>query len=141
MTNEQRMKITDMRSQGCGYSTIAKAVGLSKDSVKAFCRSHGLAGVKAELNSPEAPALNDTCCLNCGASLTHIPGAKRKKFCSPVCRQAWWNAHQQEVKRKAIYQYICPSCGKPFSAYGNSGRKYCSHACYIAYRYAGRDVR
>ena len=141
MTNEQRIKITDMRNQGCGYSTIANAVGLSKDSVKAFCRSHGLAGVKAELNSPEAPILNDACCLNCGAQLTHVPGLKRKKFCSTVCRQAWWNTHPEEVKRKAIYQYICPSCGKPFTAYGNAGRKYCSHACYIAYRYAGRGAR
>lgn len=141
MTNEQRIKITDMRNQGCGYSTIANAVGLSKDSVKAFCRCHGLAGVKAELNSPEAPILNDASCLNCGAQLTHVPGVKRKKFCSTVCRQAWWNTHLEEVKRKAIYQYICPSCGKPFTAYGYAGRKYCSHACYIAYRYAGRGAR
>jgi len=140
MTSEQRMKITDMRNRGYGYMAIANAVGLSKDSVKAFCRSHGLAGVKADNAATEPPIVDNTCCLNCGAPLTHLPGTKRKKFCSPVCRQAWWNTHPEEVKRKAIYQYICPSCGKPFTAYGNAGRKYCSHACYIAYRYAGRNT-
>ena len=44
MTNEQRMKITNLRHQGYGYTAIANAVGLSKDSVKAYCRNHGLAG-------------------------------------------------------------------------------------------------
>lgn len=141
MTNEQRIKITDMRRWGCGYTAIAHAVGLSKDSVKAFCRGHGLAGVKAEISSPEALISKDSCCMNCGAPLTQVTGAKRKKFCGPNCRQAWWNAHPEAINRKAIYPYVCPSCGKSFTAYGNAGRKYCSHACYIAYRYAGRNAR
>ena len=139
MTNEQRMKIADLRHQGYGYTAIANAVGLSKDSVKAYCRNHGLAGVKAETNSP-VEITTDTC-LYCGAALTHVSGAKRKKFCCPDCRQAWWNAHPEQVKRKAIYQFTCASCGKPFTAYGNAGRKYCSHACYIAGRYGGRDAQ
>ena len=135
MTNEQRLKITDMRHQGCGYTAIATAVGLTKDSVKAFCRSHGLAGVKAE---PPTPIENTTdVCLNCGAPLTHIPGAKRKKFCGPSCRQAWWNTHPDRVMRKALYQFTCPACGKPFTAYGNDHRKYCSRSCYITARFKG----
>ena len=137
MTNEQRTKISNMRNQGCGYKAIADAVGLSKDSIKAFCRAHGLAGVKAD-NSQAETTIDS--CLNCGTPLIHLPGAKRKKFCCPNCRQLWWNAHPEQVKRKAIYQFTCLSCGKPFTAYGNAGRKYCSHACYIAYRYAGRDA-
>ena len=139
MTNEQRMKIADLRHQGYGYTAIANAVGLSKDSVKAYCRNHGLAGVKAETNSPVE--ITTDVCLNCGTALTHVSGAKRKKFCCPNCRQAWWNAHPEQVKRKAIYQFTCASCGKPFTAYGNAGRKYCSHACYIAGRYRGRDAQ
>lgn len=139
MTNEQRMRITDMRNKGFGYTTIASAVGLSKDSVKAFCRSHDLTGVKAGNTTTEAVA-DSTSCLHCGAPLINLPGAKRKKFCNRICRQAWWNAHPEEVKRKAVYQYTCLSCGKPFTAYGNANRKYCSHACYIAYRYAGRNT-
>lgn len=140
MTNEQRIRIRELRAQGFGYTSIAKAVGLSKDSVKAFCRNHGLAGIKAEYQITAEPVTNDNTCLNCGMPLTHVPGAKRKKFCNRACRQAWWNAHPEEVKRKAVYHFVCPTCGKAFTAYGNAGRKFCSHACYIAYRYAGRDA-
>ena len=135
MTNEQRMRIADMRHQGCGYTAIANAVGLSKDSVKAFCRTHGLAGVKAEPIIPEGNASDF--CLNCGSPLTQVPGAKRKKFCNPTCRQSWWNVHPDQVKRKALYSFLCPACGKPFTSYGNDHRKYCSRACYINARFKG----
>lgn len=36
MTNQQKEQITALRSQGYGYATIAKAVGLKKDTVVAF---------------------------------------------------------------------------------------------------------
>ena len=42
------------------------------------------------------------------------------------------------VKRKAIYEYTCPTCGSAFTAYGNRHRKYCCHECYIADRFGGR---
>ena len=47
MTNQQKEQITALRSQGYGYATIAKAVGLKKDTVVAFCRKMGLTGTKA----------------------------------------------------------------------------------------------
>lgn len=78
-------------------------------------------------------------CLQCGALLTQTPGRKRVKFCSDNCRTAWWNAHPEKVNRRAIYHFTCAHCGKPFTAYGNAKRKYCSHACYIADRYKGGD--
>ena len=137
MTNDQRMRITELRRQGCGYTAIANALGLSKDSVKAFCRNHGLAGVMAP-NRASIQA-NPNACQNCGAPLTHLPGAKKKKFCCPTCRKAWWSAHPEYLKQKAIYSDTCPACGRPFTAYGNSHRKYCSHACYIADRFRGGD--
>jgi len=78
-------------------------------------------------------------CPQCGALLTQTPGRKRVKFCSDNCRTAWWNAHPEKVNRKAVYHFTCAHCGKPFTAYGNTQRKYCSHACYIADRYKGGD--
>ena len=101
MTNEQREKITALRHQGFGYTAIANSVGLSKDSVKAYCRSHGLAGEKAESHSlAEVPT---QLCLNCGKTLIQFPRRKQKKFCCPECRTAWWNAHLEVVKQKAVY--------------------------------------
>lgn len=138
MTNEQREKITSLRHQGYGYTAIANSIGLTKDSVKAYCRSHGLAGEKAESHKlVEVPA---QLCLNCGKPLLQLPGRKQKKFCCPECRTAWWNAHPEAVKQKAIYTFTCPRCGKDFSAYGNAKRKYCSHDCYIAARFKGGDA-
>ena len=33
MTHQQKEQITALRSQGYGYATIAKAIGLKKDTV------------------------------------------------------------------------------------------------------------
>ena len=74
-------------------------------------------------------------CRNCGVPLTQIPKHKKKKFCCDKCRNDWWNSHQDEVDRRAIYHYTCPTCGEDFDVYGNGHRKYCSHECYIKGRF------
>ena len=137
MTDLQKDQITALRSQGYGYATIAKAVGLKKDTIVAFCRKKGLTGTKAADNS--RIDLNADFCLQCGVLLTQTPGRKRIKFCSGKCRVTWWNSHPERVTRKAVYEFTCAHCGKPFTAYGNAGRKYCSHSCYIADRFKGGD--
>jgi hypothetical protein len=63
------------------------------------------------------------------------PAGRRKKFCSDECRVKWWNAHQNQVSRKAVYEFTCAYCGKSFTVYGNNHRKYCSHDCYIKDRF------
>ena len=138
MTDKQREKITALRHQGFGYTAIANSVGLTKDSVKAYCRSHGLAGEKAEHTLVKIPV---KLCLNCGKVLVQRPGVKQRKFCCPECRMAWWNSHQDAVKQKAVYSYSCLQCGKNFTAYGNAKRKYCSHNCYISARFKGGNAR
>lgn len=135
MTTEQKERITCMRNEGYGYTAIAKAVGLGKDNVKAFCRVHHLGGVKAQSNARVTP--DQDFCLTCGKTLIQTPGRKKVKFCSPVCRQEWWKAHPERVNRKAVYSFTCPCCGSSFTAYGNAGRKYCSHDCYIIDRFKG----
>ena len=30
---------------------------------------------------------------------------------------AWWNKHQDLVKRTAVYEFTCQACGKEFKAY------------------------
>lgn len=137
MTNQQKEQIAALRSQGFGYATIAKAVGLQKGTVVAYCRKIGLTGTKAVDNRRIEVDINF--CLQCGALLTQTPGRKRIKFCSDKCRVTWWNAHPEKVNRKAVYSFTCANCGKPFTSYGNAERKYCCHACYIADRFKGGD--
>lgn len=133
MTNEQKQRITEFREQGYGYSSIADALGLTKNQVSAFCRRNQLAGEKGTRESISATNL----CRNCGKPLLQPTGKKSVKFCCSECRVSWWNSHPDKVNRKALYDYTCSNCGKVFIAYGNSRRKYCSHSCYIAARFGG----
>ena len=132
MNDLQKEKIKAMRLQGIGYVKIGEALGISDNTVRSFCRRNSLGDT----------AKNTVVCKYCGKLIKIIPKQKPRKFCSDSCRTAWWNSHPDCVNRKAVYSHICTYCGKPFTAYGNSGRKYCSHQCYIADRYRmERDSR
>ena len=120
MTSEQKQAIQSLRSQGQTYNYIAAGLGMSINTVKTFCRRNDLA--------------IDRCKL-CGKPLVHIEKHKPKTFCNDRCRLAWWKANREQMNKKAIYHFVCRRCGKPFDSYGNRGRKYCSHACYIAERF------
>lgn len=133
MTSEQKQQIHLLREKGYGYATIAEALGLTKNQVSAYCRRNNLSGTKAERTVSSHP--DRDCCLCCGKPLTQAPGRKPIKFCSNECRVKWWNSHQDMVNKKAIYSFTCACCGKEFTAYGNTKRKYCSHACYITDRF------
>lgn len=126
MTDEQKQKIIALRRDGAGYGQIATTIGISINTVKSFCRRHNMTANKSE-----------SVCEQCGNHITQNPGRKRKRFCSDLCRNKWWNTHLELVKRKAVYTFTCPNCGKEFSVYGNRYRKFCSHACYIEYRFGG----
>ena len=76
----QKEHITAMRMQGIDYSTIAKSLGLKKETVAAFCRKNGLSSVKAA-DSRVIPSQTDTCPV-CGTVLVQIPGRKKCRFCS-----------------------------------------------------------
>lgn len=114
---------------------IAAALGLSANTVKSYCRRNNITG-----GSPAAAAAERkdiTFCENCGKEVIQVYGHKKKRFCCDKCRNLWWNSHLDLVKRKAIYKYRCPGCGKMFEVYGNAHRKYCSHECYIEDRFGG----
>lgn len=111
---------------------IAKILGISDNTVRSFCRRNGLDG----------KAKNTIACKQCGKLIKVVPKQKPKKFCSDSCRNAWWKEHLECITKKAVYEFTCASCGRYFTAYGNSHRKYCSHGCCIAGRFGkkcGRD--
>ena len=129
MTSEQKKEIKRMRQQEVGYTAIAARLGLSKETVKSFCKRNNIGGIRAE-------QVKDGC-LQCGKPIMQIPKRKPKKFCCDECRKLWWKDHPDRVVQKAVYSYVCPHCGKDFTAYGNSRRKYCSHECYVSARFGG----
>jgi hypothetical protein len=109
-----------------------------KDLIKYFCqpcaptKTNGGRTRNLPMHAPDKWAAfkryncrdDPSVCLGCGKPITQREGIKRVKFCCPSCRQAWWNSHPEKVNRKAIYSFTCACCGKPFTAYGNRGRKY-----------------
>ncbi len=174
MDMKQKERVVALRSRGMGYAAIAGTLGVTKSQVSGYCRRAGIAKGDTEEapgTCPECGAAveqhpgrkrrrfcSDACrrawwnahpemvrrraveeapgtCPECGAAVEQHPGRKRRRFCSDACRRAWWNAHPEMVRRRAVYEFECACCGQPFTAYGNAGRKYCSHACYIADRF------
>lgn len=141
MTDEQKIQIEEMRKYGLGYVRIAQRLGISENTVKSFCRRNNLAGNATEqavAAEQKAHCNSVRPCKNCGAPVLQDPKRKPKLFCCDACRNKWWNSHLYLVKRKAMYEYTCPNCGKKFSAYGNANRKYCCHECYIEDRFGGK---
>lgn len=134
MNDTQRQQIEKMREDGYSYGKISQTLGISTNTIKTYCKRHGLGGVVA---TPAPIDAEGHFCLCCGIPVVQTSGRKEKRFCSDRCRNKWWNSHLDQVQRKANYEYICPCCKKPFTAYGNKNRKYCSHECYIEDRFGG----
>lgn len=126
-----RDRVMELRRRGHSYTDIARDTGASRETIKSLCRRAGI--TPAEVNPPAAA------CEQCGQELSIRAAGKR--FCCATCRLAWWHAHPERLNRKAIYSFTCAGCGQPFSAYGNAGRKYCSHRCYIRTRFGTRGGR
>lgn len=127
MTDDEKRQIIVLRRDGIGYGKIAQQTGVSVNTVKSFCRRGNLV----------VSTGGKSVCECCGKQIEQVPGRKQKRFCSDSCRNKWWNGHLDLVKRKAVYTFTCPNCGKIFKVYGNSQRKFCCHACYIEYRFGG----
>ena len=129
MTLIQKNITKDMREGGKSYAEIANWLGLSKNTVKSYCQRNNLPQGASKKND------NNTYCKQCGQEMEIITGRKLKKYCSDKCRTAWWVANKEQLNQKATYNFICNHCGANFTAYGNNGRKFCNHACYIASRF------
>ena len=125
MTQDDKVKIQQLRQHGYGYVKIAQELHLPKNTVKSFCYRNPVESVEAH-----------NICKQCGKPIEQNPKRREKKFCSISCRIKWWTCHHDEIHHHTFL--ICHHCGKSF--YGKPGRKYCSHECYIAERFGGDNV-
>jgi len=130
MTGIQAQAILELRRRGCTYADIATHVGGSVNTVKSYCLRN-----ERTLQALTAKEI----CKHCGVPLAQRPKMKQRSFCSDRCRYAWWAAHRDLLKRKAVYRFTCPHCGCNFKAYGNNHRKYCSKACAYEARRGNRN--
>ncbi len=138
MTNGEKMQIKELRQKGVGYTRISKILGISVNTVRSYCRRNGL--MEEDIKIDRSPTSIDPklhYCKYCGVPVEQNPGRKEKLFCSDKCRMKWWNSHPEKVDRKAMYEFTCQYCGKSFTAYGNSKRKYCCTSCFQVDRKGG----
>ena len=126
MTEIQKQRITALRRSGLGYKKIAAEVGVSRDTVRYFCKNIAV---------DSAPS-NEGCRM-CGSEIKRSSRGRKRLFCSEQCRRAWWNKHPEmrNPNPDAVYTIVCAGCNTEFESYGNRGRKYCSHGCFVESRW------
>lgn len=138
MKELEKQQIRDLRLKGDGYKAIASVLGITRDTVRGYCKRQGLDGDSrvVSLNVEEKKKQNLLCAC-CSKPIKQKNRGRARRFCSEECRRKWWkdNSDKRNKKEEAIYKYTCPNCGKEFSSYGNKHRKYCSHDCYIKSRF------
>lgn len=137
MNNKQRQQIQTLRFEGMIYTEIGRALGLSLNTVKSFCRRKG---IKPRVQDSverfgAAERAGVYFCAQCGKQLETALRTKPRRFCSDQCRHGWRNKHRDHMRRKAIYYLSCAYCKSDFESYGNKRRTYCCHECYIRARY------
>ena len=138
MTADEKNTIINLRKSGRSLTEIAEETGVSRNTVKSFCRRQGLTGsaeAMPDVSVTDSPW--EKPCRFCGKTMMVYPGRKEKKFCSDACRNKYWNTHIGETRHAAMLEHTCPACGKTFYAYGIRNRKYCSHECYVVARFGG----
>lgn len=121
MTSSQKARLLEMRQAGMSFAQISADLGISKNTLKSFCRR-----VDADIDAAVTSA-----CARCGI---HFAAKGKRRFCSEGCRYAWNYSHRILSVHNAV-EKKCVCCGKCFFRYASSHRKYCSRACYIADRY------
>ncbi len=126
MNENVKTKIIELRNKGYGYGRISTELNIPRSSVSTFCKRN-------EIDNETIDRF--AICKNCDKLIRLEIKKKNKIFCSDECRVNWWNTHQEQVNKKAIYHFDCPVCSKHFTTYGNKKQKYCSHICYIQDRY------
>lgn len=142
MTEEQKQMIRVLRQQGLGYQAIGNMIGLSRDSVRSFCKNHGINGVAPLVQLTIKDMIkNGELCGYCAGPITKARTGRPAKFCCPECRRSYWKAHRDEGHKsvEATYVMECQYCHKVFMSYGNKTRKYCCHEHYVFDRFGPPD--
>ena len=132
----QAAQIEVLREQGIGYRNIATELGITRDAVRNYCRSHELAGDRTKKKAAEKKQDPEKCAW-CGESFEQNERGRKKRFCSSECRLAWWNENRASLKKRASSMRVCKckGCGKDFIVYSTAERQYCSQDCYFEHRF------
>ena len=99
MNDTQRQQIEKLRAEGLSYGKISDALGLSTNTIKTYCRRHGLGGVVA------TPAPIDEAghfCLCCGIPVVQTSGRKKRDSVLIVAEISGGTAISTKCREKPI---------------------------------------
>jgi endogenous inhibitor of DNA gyrase (YacG/DUF329 family) len=129
MTQAQKQRISELLRKGLSHPEIADAVDVSANTLKAYCYRQ-----RDVMLAPVDPPAQHGFCLNCGEIVIQMPKRKAKKFCSPRCRELWWNQNRLSAE-KGVLTMRCVHCGNEFVKRAGSPKRFCCHACYVRSRF------
>ncbi len=121
-------KIKALRSEGYGYGKIAELLNISKSQVSSFCRRNNIDCMNCS---------NCIHCAYCGLPVSCLNHHKKKRFCSDSCKSKYYNELYKKEGKIHGENLTCKCCGKIFNSKWNKNQVFCSHQCYITYRYKG----
>ena len=124
MLTFKEKEIIRLRRNGESLKDIATSLEMPLGSVKSFVARNDI------------QPYTEGYCKQCGVKVTHTEHKKKKQFCSDECRMRWWNRHG---KYSYTHTFTCKHCNKVFIKHRNDKPLYCSHACYIADRFGGKN--
>lgn len=99
LTENDKVKIDNMRKSGFGYRKIAGFLGLSKDAVKYYIQKNN-----CKINSEITGITLKDICPNCCAPLIQTPHKRKKIYCSDKCRMQAWHKANYRSKGETIIE-------------------------------------
>ncbi|MEG2841946.1 MAG: RNA polymerase subunit sigma-70 [Ruthenibacterium sp.] len=136
MTGSEKRQIHTLRLQGKTYRDIAAVLALNESTVKSYCSRNHL--TDKDIKKQETDQAD--CCRQCGKPIKQQAKQKPRRFCSDACRVKWWNDHRFLKQHKNTRVVKCNGCGVAFTVYGKQEKKYCSHECYMRFRFGGGEA-
>ena len=119
MTNEEIKKIYELKAKGLTNKEISVAIGVNHETIKKFLQRNKSVEIKPVVSH----------CETCGAVISQFTDGRTKRFCSPKCRNDYWNKRRKIADRKSTKQCECEECHKLFLTYGRP-RRFCSRTCF-----------
>lgn len=96
MTALQSERIAEMRLQNFSYSFIGRALDMSPNTVKSYCRRQGFAAEGPRKTKAEKE--NAQLCKHCHRVMNG--GRSDRRFCSDRCRTAWRRMHLKIMEKQ-----------------------------------------
>ena len=89
MDQNTKENIKHLRRQNYSYACIGSRLGIPMNTVKSYCRRHGVRP-ESSVRKTKAEKAALVICKYCGKEIAE-DGGQKKVFCNRDCKNAYWN--------------------------------------------------